>query len=183
MRIYVDSPSRVVREAFCRALSTDPECEAHCELLPKCQVAFRDLQTYRSPFPAPFSIPTLALVHDLRSVGPALLKQRYRGVLGESDSFETLLQALRAVCRGEIWAPRQLIADAFFDSSPPSLTAREQEVLRHVTQGLSNRAIAEELDISVRTVKSYVSSLLAKHETKSRVELILHYSDNAPVAS
>lgn len=59
---------------------------------------------------------------------------------------------------------------------PPALlargvTAREAEVLRLVEEGQSNAAIAESLFLSVRTVESHVSSLLAKLGAASRAEL------------
>ncbi len=181
MRVYVDSPFRLVQGALCCALphasSSELQVEAHCDLLSKCDLAVRDLQSYSQPFPGPFAIPTLALYRGGENNGAALLKLRYRGVLNETDSFETLVQALRAVARGEVWASRALLTRTFLNEGAPTLTEREREVLRRVSHGLSNRAIADELGISVRTVKSYVSSLLAKHETRNRVELILHYSD------
>ena len=52
------------------------------------------------------------------------------------------------------------------------LTRREQEVLREVLQISSNKAIAEKVNISVRTVKFHVSSLLAKFRVASRMDLM-----------
>ncbi len=51
------------------------------------------------------------------------------------------------------------------------LSARELEVARHVATGLSNRAIAAELFVSVATVKTHVSHILTKLGLTSRVEL------------
>jgi DNA-binding NarL/FixJ family response regulator len=60
---------------------------------------------------------------------------------------------------------------------PPELagrgvTAREAEVLRLLGQGLSNADIASALYLSVRTVETHVSSLLAKLRLRSRGNLI-----------
>ena len=56
--------------------------------------------------------------------------------------------------------------------NPHRLTAREREVLAHVAEGLSDRAIGTRLFISHRTVERHVSSLLAKLNAGRRTELI-----------
>ncbi|TYB68836.1 AAA family ATPase [Nonomuraea sp. PA05] len=53
---------------------------------------------------------------------------------------------------------------------PLGLTARELEVLREVTNGRSNREIAEELVISIKTVSVHVSNILAKLGVATRGE-------------
>jgi DNA-binding NarL/FixJ family response regulator len=59
--------------------------------------------------------------------------------------------------------------------SMPALTAREQEVVRLVSRGLSNKAIAHELGISPRTVEGHINHVFEKLGTSSRTELV-HYS-------
>ena len=55
-------------------------------------------------------------------------------------------------------------------SGRTELTRRETEVLRLISQGKENSEIAEELFISVQTVKNHVSSILAKLEVQNRVQ-------------
>ena len=52
-----------------------------------------------------------------------------------------------------------------------SLTEREREVLQLVAEGLANKAVADQLDISVRTVEVHRSRVLDKMAVKSAVEL------------
>lgn len=55
----------------------------------------------------------------------------------------------------------------------PALTRRELDVLRQLTRGQSNRAIAAELGISENTVKNHVRSILEKLQAKSRAEAVV----------
>jgi two-component system nitrate/nitrite response regulator NarL len=55
----------------------------------------------------------------------------------------------------------------------PHLTAREVEVLTHLTTGKTNREIAEELLLSVSTVKAHLSAIYAKLGVSNRTEAAL----------
>lgn len=57
--------------------------------------------------------------------------------------------------------------------TPPHLTDRERDILDGICRGLSNRQIAEELFVGPATVKTYVSRLLEKFATDSRVGLVI----------
>lgn len=88
-----------------------------------------------------------------------LLKER----IGEVDE---LLRALREVMAGRsVIDPRiveVLLASQFSDSPLAALTARELDVLRLMTQGKTNRVIAESLSLSESTVEKHVNSTFAK---------------------
>ena len=53
------------------------------------------------------------------------------------------------------------------------LTAREEEVLVTVARGLTNAEIADELHISLSTVKTHLASLMNKLGTRNRVEIAM----------
>ncbi len=61
------------------------------------------------------------------------------------------------------------------DGGTPRLTGREQEVVRLVARGMSNKAIARQLGISPRTVEGHVNHVFDKLNTSSRTELV-HYA-------
>jgi DNA-binding CsgD family transcriptional regulator len=67
---------------------------------------------------------------------------------------------------------RQLLAAGQAIACPVDLTRRQQEVLRGVLQNCSNKEIAAGLNLSERTVKFYVSALLAKFHVQGRVGLM-----------
>lgn len=54
------------------------------------------------------------------------------------------------------------------------MTEREKEVLLLIAEGKSNKDIAEELHISIKTVKTHVSNLLMKCELEDRTQLAIH---------
>jgi DNA-binding NarL/FixJ family response regulator len=98
---------------------------------------------------------------------------------------EQLLEAIRVVARGDaLLTPsvtRRLIAE--YTRRPPAparpdgvldeLTAREREVLEQVAAGRSNAEIAAALHLSVATVKTHVSRLLAKLDCRDRAQLVV----------
>ncbi|HAC64149.1 MAG TPA: helix-turn-helix transcriptional regulator [Cyanothece sp. UBA12306] len=56
--------------------------------------------------------------------------------------------------------------------TPASLSSRETQILDLVATGLTNLEIAEQLEISKRTVDNHISNILTKTKTENRVELV-----------
>jgi len=57
---------------------------------------------------------------------------------------------------------------------PAGLTSREFDVVRALVRGRSNKEIASELGVGLRTVESYVSNVLSKFAVRSRTEAIVY---------
>jgi DNA-binding NarL/FixJ family response regulator len=70
-------------------------------------------------------------------------------------------------------AVRARLGEAPVAALPDTLTGRERDVLALVGAGLSNREIADELHLGVTTVKTHVTSLLAKTGAANRIRLAL----------
>ncbi len=121
---------------------------------------------------------------DLDEYVHGALKAGARGFLLKDAGPELLVQAIHAAAEGDaLIAPSitaRLLA-TFADSAdvaPPvqpawPLTDREEEVLLTVARGRTNAEIADELHISLSTVKAHLSSLMTKLETRNRVELAM----------
>jgi len=67
---------------------------------------------------------------------------------------------------------QQILESGHSAKSSVRLTRREEEVLDGVLKSLANKEIASQLNLSERTVKFHVSSLLAKFKVRSRMELL-----------
>lgn len=96
----------------------------------------------------------------------------------KSDSKETIVRGITAAAAGDGAATEGLFSrirrvmrleelPAEFPASVP-LTNREVQVFRHIGLGLSNREIAQSLDISVETVKEHVQNMLRKINANDR---------------
>ncbi len=59
------------------------------------------------------------------------------------------------------------------------LTKREEEVVRLVAEGMQNREIAKELNLSEHTIKNYLFHIFDKLGVSSRVELVLYAVSSA----
>ena len=94
------------------------------------------------------------------------------GYVCKRDADTELLGAIRTVLSGgeHFTTPRH--NDATSIVSAPSLTARERDVVRLVARGHTNRAIADHLEISIKSVESYRARVMQKLGFGSRVDLV-----------
>jgi NarL family two-component system response regulator LiaR len=104
-----------------------------------------------------------------------------QGYLLKDSSPDELIQAIHQVYRGEASLDPSVARRVLQEFSQPSsrsetdpLTEREAEVLQLVAQGCSNREISEHLGISNATVRSHMSSILAKLKLSSRTQAAIY---------
>jgi DNA-binding NarL/FixJ family response regulator len=104
------------------------------------------------------------------------------GIIMKESPPDTLVECVRRVARGEQSIERDTLAKAFGRVSRReaaardvggTLTPREIELVKMVTQGLRNRAIAERLAISEGTVKIHLHNVYEKLGVDGRMELML----------
>jgi two-component system, NarL family, nitrate/nitrite response regulator NarL len=122
-----------------------------------------------------------------------MLKLGVRGFVSQDSSSDTLEKALNHIASGDIWVSRSVTQLSLknmvsYDSKTTKkiretfgLTAREVDILRQVTQGLKNREIAKQLDISDTTVKTHVNRIFKKMGVDSRSKAILMAIENKVV--
>jgi two-component system, NarL family, nitrate/nitrite response regulator NarL len=111
------------------------------------------------------------------------------GVVLKDQVADVLLNAIDKVYSGEAWLDPFMVASLITGLSHQhdghakpdseatriaSLTEREREVIRLICEGLSNHRIGQRLSISEKTVRHHLSSVYAKLELDSRLQLVIY---------
>jgi two-component system nitrate/nitrite response regulator NarL len=129
-------------------------------------------------------IPVVALtMSESEDDMAAALRAGARGYLLKSMEPDEVIEAILRAVRGEVVVAPAMTAKLvrLLDAKPGAggslmdqLTQREREILGCLTRGKSNKAIAQELGISVDTVKLHVKNVLIKLNLSSRVEAAVY---------
>jgi DNA-binding NarL/FixJ family response regulator len=110
-----------------------------------------------------------------------------RGVFCHADAhFRELCKCIRCVHAGQVWANSQQLSclldvlarvpalRVLNTSGDHLLTGREEQVVALVSDGMSNREVAHELNLSEHTIKKYLFRIFDKLGISTRVELVLY---------
>ncbi len=114
----------------------------------------------------------------------AALEAGARGYILKGIGGGDLVNVLRSIHRGESYVSPGLAArlltqlrrrptEAEADDELADLTVREEEILGHVSAGLTNKEIAIRLGISEKTVKHYMTNIMQKLQVRNRVEAVM----------
>ena len=144
---------------------------------PAIDAVIWDAPSAPQPALGPGGPPVLALVHGEQEARAALSRGAAGAVLRTTDG-PTLHAALLAVSRGLVVTEHGFTSLRPAPEPRPAATAeaftpREREVLALLARGLSNRDIADALDISAHTAKFHVNSILQKLGVERRTEAVV----------
>lgn len=127
----------------------------------------------------------LTVAQDEETVSSAL-GAGARGYILKGISGQELAEAVRNIHAGEDYVSPSLAARLLTEMGSKSqfrhgggydvfasLSPREESILVHVAEGLSNRAVGEKLNLSEKTVKHYMTNILQKLRVRNRVEAAL----------
>jgi DNA-binding NarL/FixJ family response regulator len=114
----------------------------------------------------------------------ASMKSGAVGYIPKTLSSKVLSAALNLILSGGVYLPPEsLYADyrsagtdrmrADGDSAPPDLTGRQTDVLRLLTEGLSNKEIGRRLTLSEGTIKLHITALLKKFRVNNRTQVVI----------
>jgi two-component system response regulator NreC len=122
-------------------------------------------------------------VHEEEAYFFEMLAAGASGYVPKRASPQILLTAIAIVAQGQVFlhpaVAGALVQEYLQDGRPGAgrrvydgLTPRQREVLTLIAEGLSNQEIADELDISVRTVERHRENIMKRLNLHSRVELV-----------
>jgi two-component system nitrate/nitrite response regulator NarL len=107
-----------------------------------------------------------------------LIQAGVGGIIHKNHSTDVLSGAIRQVGAGEPWLEKNYLGSLFRtvdrtrESKGPSLTGRDRTVMRFLLQGLTNREIAERLEISEGAVKASLRHVCQKLGVRTRSQLV-----------
>ena len=132
-----------------------------------------------------FELPTQVVIlsmHSDKSLVRQALRNGVRGYLLKRSVIEELLLAIRAAQRGELYlspaVSNYITADFLAGKIDPDtraydqLSTREREVLKLVAEGHTNKSIAQEMDISVKTVEKHRANVMSKLNVQDLTGLV-----------
>ena len=101
-----------------------------------------------------------------------------KGYMLKTSSADEILQAIRKVAKGEIAIETEVSKKVQYHRNHielhEDLTARERDILGLLAKGYENQRIADELFISLKTVKTHVSNILSKLEVGDRTQAVVY---------
>lgn len=101
-----------------------------------------------------------------------------KGYMLKTSSADEILHAVRKVARGEIAIETEVSKKVQYHRNHielhDDLTARERDILGLIAKGYENQRIADELFISLKTVKTHVSNILSKLEVSDRTQAVVY---------
>ena len=131
------------------------------------------------------SLPPVLILLPEHDFGAASAAQAWqagaRGLLPRNADPAAIAAAAHSLAQGLVVLDRDVAAELLLAAAPDHtadalvepLTPREHEVLQLLAEGLTNRAIAQRLEISEHTVKFHVNAILGKLAAQSRTDAVM----------
>jgi DNA-binding NarL/FixJ family response regulator len=133
----------------------------------------------RSQYPG---LPTIVVSgHEEAHVARRALAHGASAYIPKSTPGEDILSAIRSVLDGDIWLPHRLLGigielkpdEADVAARIGTLTPQQFRVMTMIAEGLLNKQIAYDLDVSEATVKAHMTSIMRKLGVNNRTQVAL----------
>ena len=143
-----------------------------------------------SPLPAHKTFCALFNVDPQAGIDTEALRFGIRGLFCRSDSPEAISKGVVKILNGEVWHQRETMFNYIVGGQPEqrlrrreplndiSLTMREKKILRHLSSGATNQDIADQMVVSIHTVKSHLYKIYRKINVPNRLQATLWATSN-----
>jgi len=181
-RIQIVGKAQSAQQALCLLTSIKPEVVILSLSVPGVGDEF--IATMRKLSPT-----TKILTLNVPDEGPQLchaITAGARGCISNDATLSDISSAIEAVHRGEFWLEKRQVTQFIEEQTslassekerkqalPDQLTPRENDVLKCLTTGCTNKEIAAKLFISEKTVKTHLNSIFRKLNVTKRLQAIL----------
>lgn len=181
MFLELDSDLKIVGEAENGEQALHMAAKLHpdvvlMDLLMPVMDGISAIKALREQFPDTEVIALTSVLEDASVMGA--MRAGAMGYLLKDTKADELCRAIKAAAAGQVQLSPQVAARLMREvqapQSPEKLTERETDVLRLLALGRANKEIALELFIGEKTVKTHVSSILAKLGVPSRTQAALY---------
>jgi DNA-binding NarL/FixJ family response regulator len=107
---------------------------------------------------------------------------KIRGLFYRNDSRQVFIKGIRTILEGQLWLSRKMLSDCVllpqeqskhFKPETKALSCRERIILQEVASGASNQEIADNLQISIHTVKTHLYKIYRKINVPNRLQATL----------
>jgi DNA-binding NarL/FixJ family response regulator len=122
-------------------------------------------------------------VHAESGIESKAIDQGIHGLFYQQESFKIFPKAISAILNGELWYSRKTMSQCLKNGRgsvsrvstdmASCLTEREREILIRISTGIGNQQIADELCISLHTVKTHIYNIYKKINVKNRLQASL----------
>lgn len=119
---------------------------------------------------------------DEENLISSAIKNKANGYLLKSSKPEKIISGIKSVYLGNGVFESDIVSKLVVDNNNKkenleiyNLTNREKDIVRLISEGLSNKEIANEIFLSEGTVKNHITSILSKMDLKHRTQIAIEY--------
>jgi len=141
-----------------------------------------EIESWKSSIPSQCFV-ALCNVDPEMGIEKSAVNNTIQGLFFKDDPPDAINKGIAAILNGDLWYSRKTLVKHILEPSPSmnslnhvascNLTMREKEILSLIASGGSNQTIADDLYISIHTVKTHIYNIYKKINVNNRFQALL----------